>query len=63
MPFELKGPVDAGNNRGKVMGAHGSLTVNRVDYGVGKATPMISSDVKIDLNVEARMAPPAPAGK
>src|SRR6478672_1259450 len=63
MPFELKGPVDAGNNRGKVMGAHGSLTVNRVDYGVGKATPMISNEVKIDLNVEARMAPPAPAGK
>jgi polyisoprenoid-binding protein YceI len=63
MPFELKGPVDAGNNRGKVMGAHGSLTVNRVDYGVGKATPMISNEVKIELNVEARMAPPAPAGK
>ncbi|HEX4603349.1 MAG TPA: YceI family protein [Candidatus Angelobacter sp.] len=62
MPFELKGPVDAGK-MGKVMGAHGSLTVNRQDYGVGKATPMISNEVKIDLNVEARMAPPAPAGK
>src|SRR5205823_828635 len=61
MPFELKGPVEAG--KGKVMGAHGSLTVNRQDYGVGKATPMISNEVKIDLNVEARMAPPAPAGK
>jgi polyisoprenoid-binding protein YceI len=61
LPFEFKGPVDAGQGRGKVMGAHGSLTVNRLDFGVGKATPMIGSDVKIDLYVEARMAPPAPA--
>src|SRR5215467_4966583 len=59
LPFEMKGPVDAG--RGKVMGAHGSLTVNRQDYGVGKATPMIGGEVKIDLYVEARQAPPAPA--
>jgi polyisoprenoid-binding protein YceI len=43
------------------MGAHGSLTVNRTDYGVGKASPMIGNEVKIDLYVEARMAPPAPA--
>jgi len=64
LPFEIKGPVDAGQNRGKVMGAHASLTVNRVDYGVGQATPMIGSDAKLDLYVEARMAPPAPpAGK
>lgn len=61
LPFEFKGPVDAGQGRGKVMGAHGSLTVNRLDFGVGKATPMIGSDVKIDLYVEAHMAPPAPA--
>lgn len=60
LPFELKGPMDAGQGRGKVMGAHAWLTVNRVDYGVGKATPMIGSDVKIDLYVEARMAPPTP---
>jgi polyisoprenoid-binding protein YceI len=59
MPFEMKGPVDT--RQGKVLGAHGSLTLNRVDFGVGKATPMIGSDVKIDLFVEARMAPPAPA--
>ncbi len=58
LPFEMKGPVDA---RGKVMGAHASLTVNRQDFGVGKATPMIGSDVRIELFVEARMAPPAPA--
>lgn len=62
IPFEMKGPADAG--RGKVMGAHGSLTVKREDFGVGKASPMIGGDVKIDLYVEARLAPPAPpAGK
>jgi polyisoprenoid-binding protein YceI len=61
LPFEFKGPVDAGQGRGKVMGAHAGLTVNRLDFGVGKATPMIGSDVKIDLYVEARMAPPASA--
>jgi len=61
LPFEFKGPVDAGQNRGKVMGAHGSLTVSRLDFGVGKPTPMIGTDVKIELFVEARMAPPAPA--
>src|SRR6476660_6969950 len=59
MPCEMKWPVDA--KQAKVLGAHGSLTLNRVDFGVGKASPMIGSDVKIDLFVEARMAPPAPA--
>ncbi len=61
LPFEFKGPVDVGQNRGKVMGAHASLTVSRLDFGVGKATPMIGTDVKIELYVEARLAPPAPA--
>jgi polyisoprenoid-binding protein YceI len=61
LPFEFKGPVDAGQNRGKVMGAHASVTVSRLDFGVGKPTPMIGTDVKIELYVEARMAPPAPA--
>ncbi len=61
LPFEMKGPLDTGH--GKVLGAHGSLTVNRQDYGVGKAAPvaMIGGEVKIDLYVEARQAPPAPA--
>ena len=35
LPFELKGPADAGK-MGKVMGAHASLTVNRQDFGVSK---------------------------
>ena len=62
IPFEMKGPADAG--KGKVMGAHGSVTIEREDFGVGKATPMIGGDVKIDLYVEARLTPPAPpAGK
>ncbi|HKD78705.1 MAG TPA: YceI family protein [Candidatus Angelobacter sp.] len=61
LPFEIKGPADAGQNRGKLMGAHASLTVNRQDFGVGKATPMIGNEVRIELFVEARMAPAAPA--
>jgi polyisoprenoid-binding protein YceI len=59
MPFEMKGPVET--PRGKVLGAHGSLTVKREDFGVGKATPMIGADVKIDVFVEGHAAPPAPA--
>lgn len=63
LPFELKGPVDAGK-MGKVMGAHASLTVNRQDFGITKApAAMIGNDVKIDLNVEAHMAPAAAPGK
>jgi polyisoprenoid-binding protein YceI len=63
MPFELKGPVDMGKT--KLMGAHASLTINRMDYGVSwsksldKGQLVVSNDVKIDLNVEAHTAPPA----
>ena len=39
LPFEMKGPVET--PRGKVLGAHGSLTVKREDFGVGKASPMV----------------------
>jgi polyisoprenoid-binding protein YceI len=61
LPFELKGPIDAGKG-GKVMGAHAGLTVNRQDFGITKApAAMIGNDVKIDLNVEAHMAAPTPA--
>jgi polyisoprenoid-binding protein YceI len=60
LPFELKGPADAGR-MGKVMGAHASLTVNRQDFGVAKAPGMVGNEVKIDLNVEAHLPPPAPA--
>jgi len=63
MPFELKGPVDMGKT--KLMGAHASLTINRMEYGVSwsksldKGQLVVSNDVKIDLNVEAHTAPPA----
>jgi polyisoprenoid-binding protein YceI len=63
MPFELKGPVDMGKT--KLMGAHASLTINRMDYGVSwsksldKGQLVVSNDVKIDINVEAHSAPPA----
>jgi len=60
LPFQLKGPVDAGK-MGKVMGAHASLTVNRQDFGVAKAPGMVGNEVKIDLNVEAHLPPSAPA--
>lgn len=59
LPFEMKGPVET--PRGKVLGAHGSLTVKREDFGVGKASPMVGGDVKIDVFVEGHAAPPAPA--
>ena len=63
MPFELKGPVDMGKT--KLMGAHASLTINRMEYGVSwsksldKGQLVVSNDVKIDINVEAHTAPPA----
>ena len=60
LPFQLKGPVDAGK-MGKVMGAHASLTVNRQDFGVSKGGGMVGNEVKIDLNVEAHLPPAAPA--
>ena len=60
LPFELKGPVDAGR-MGKVMGAHAGLTVNRQDFGVSKAPGIVGNEIKIDLNVEAHLPPPAPA--
>lgn len=61
LPFELKGPIDAGKG-GKVLGAHGSLTVSRQDFGITKSpAAMIGNEVKIELNVEAHQAPPAAA--
>ncbi len=67
MAFELKGPVDMGKT--KLMGAHASLMINRMDYGVSwsksldKGQLVVSNDVKIDINVEAHTAPPAGTGK
>jgi polyisoprenoid-binding protein YceI len=63
LAFELKGPVDTG--RGKILGAHATLNINRQDYGVSwsrtldKGQLVVSNEVKIDINVEAHQAPPA----
>jgi polyisoprenoid-binding protein YceI len=64
LPFTLSGPL--ATPRGKVMGADAGLTINRMDYGVSWSRAldgggvMVSNDVKIELNVEARTPPPAP---
>ena len=65
--FTLGGPLDTG--RGKLLGAEAGLTINRQDYGVAWTRSMaggeliVANDVKIEINVEARQAQPAPAGK
>jgi polyisoprenoid-binding protein YceI len=66
IPFTLVGPVTSSNGR-KRIGAEGTLTINRFDYGLkynrmAEAVAVVSPEVKIELNVEAATAPPAPAG-
>src|SRR5262249_54399612 len=64
LPFSLNGPLTT--PRGKVLGADAGLTINRMDYGVSWSRSLdgggmvVSNDVKIELNVEARTPPPAP---
>jgi polyisoprenoid-binding protein YceI len=64
LPFTLSGPLTT--PRGKVMGADAGLTINRTDYGVSWSRSLdgggvvVSNDVRIELNVEARTPPPAP---
>jgi polyisoprenoid-binding protein YceI len=64
LPFTLTGPL--ATPRGKMMGADASLTINRMDYGVSWSRSLdgggvvVSNDVKIELNVEARTPAPAP---
>ena len=66
--FTLSGPIDTG--RGKLLGAEAGLTINRQDYGVAWSRSLaggelvVANDVKIEINVEAKGAAPAPgAGK
>jgi polyisoprenoid-binding protein YceI len=65
MPFTLSGPIDTG--RGKLLGAEAGLTINRQDYGVAWSRSLaggeliVANDVKIEINVEAKGAAPAPA--
>lgn len=65
LAFTLGGPLDTG--RGKLLGAEAGLTINRQDYGVAWTRSLaggeliVANDVKIEINVEARQAQPAPA--
>lgn len=65
LAFTLSGPIDGG--RGKMLGAEAALTINRQDYGVAWTRSMaggeliVANDVRIEINVEARQAKPAPA--
>jgi polyisoprenoid-binding protein YceI len=66
LPFKLNGPINAGN--ASLLGAEASLTINRQDYGVSWSKTLdggslvVSNDVRIDINVEAKQARPAAAG-
>lgn len=58
MPFELTGPVVTANGQ-KMLGAEGSLRINRFDYGlqwnrITEAVQVVGDEVRIDLSVEAR---------
>jgi len=65
LPFKLNGPINAGN--ATLLGAEASLTINRQDYGVSWSKTLdggslvVSNDVKIDINVEAKQAKSAAA--
>jgi polyisoprenoid-binding protein YceI len=67
LPFALNGPIDTG--RGKLLGAEAGLTINRQDYGVAWSRSLaggeliVANDVRIEINVEAKGAAPAAAGK
>lgn len=63
IPFEVTAATTA---RGPALGASGSVTVNRNDYNVKKASfadngSIVGNDIKIELNVEAY--PPKAAEK
>jgi polyisoprenoid-binding protein YceI len=61
IPFELTGPVAAGNR--KRIGVEARLTIDRFDYGLKynrmtEATAVVAPQVKIELNVEANTVAP-----
>jgi polyisoprenoid-binding protein YceI len=71
-PFNIAGFLPAGERSGAKMGITAATTINRRDYGVNygsnlpNGAPMLSDDVKIDLQIEAngpRPAAPAAAPK
>jgi len=60
IPFELTGPVAAGNR--KSIGVEASLRINRFDYGlkwnraIETGGLVVGEEIRIDLNVEAHSA-------
>jgi polyisoprenoid-binding protein YceI len=61
IPFELTGPVAAGDR--KRIGVEARLTIDRFDYGLkynrmAEATVVVAPEVKIELNVEANTVAP-----
>ena len=67
IPFELIGPLDSGNNQ-KRLGVEATLRLNRLDYGVRynrvleTGGVLVSDEVRLELNVEARTPQPARRG-
>ena len=67
MPFQLRGPVNAGPK--SLLAANATLTINRQDFGVSwskefdKGQVVVGNDVTIQINVESGLAAQPPAGK
>lgn len=65
IPFELSGPVESASGR-KRLGAEGSFTIDRFDYGLQwnrmvEAVAVVAADVRIELGVEAATPRPPQA--
>jgi len=67
IPFELIGPLDSGNNQQR-LGVEATLRLNRQDYGVSfnrvleTGGVLVSDEVRLELNVEARTPQPPRGG-
>ena len=69
LPFTIGGRINDGKGHGRI-GIQSSMTMNRQDYGVSwnrtveGGGVVVGNEVKIDLNVEGTLVPPAaaPAG-
>ena len=66
-PFNIAGFLPADQRSGGKMGVTAETTLNRRDYGVNygsnmpNGTPVLSDEVKINLQIEANRPRPAPA--
>jgi polyisoprenoid-binding protein YceI len=67
MPINITGFLPAGQRDGGTMGVTAQTTINRKDFGVAydrklpTGTSAVADDIKIDLQIEAKRALPAPA--